>query len=111
MSSCVAAGLPSAWRKGERVQNPKLDEFARIYCTMNAPLDSRQLRAFASLAQTGSFTRTARQLHLSQSAISHSIKALEDEVRCRLLDRVGKTVTLTLAGEQLLGHAQRILTE
>jgi DNA-binding transcriptional LysR family regulator len=78
---------------------------------MNVPLDSRQLRAFVSLAQTGSFTRTARQLHLSQSAISHSIKALEDEVRCRLLDRVGKTVTLTLAGEQLLGHAQRILTE
>ena len=78
---------------------------------MNAPLDSRQLRAFVALAQTGSFTRTARQLHLSQSAISHSIKALEDEVRCRLLDRVGKTVTLTLAGEQLLGHAQRILSE
>jgi DNA-binding transcriptional LysR family regulator len=78
---------------------------------MNAPLDSRQLRAFVALAQTGSFTRTARQLHLSQSAISHSIKALEDEVRCRLLDRVGKTVTLTLAGEQLLGHAQRILAE
>jgi DNA-binding transcriptional LysR family regulator len=78
---------------------------------MNAPLDSRQLRAFVSLAQTGSFTRTGRQLHLSQSAISHSIKALEGEVQCRLLDRVGKTVTLTQAGEQLLGHAQRILTE
>ncbi len=78
---------------------------------MNAPLDSRQVRAFVSLAQTGSFTRTARQLHLSQSAISHSIKALEDEVQCRLLDRLGKSVVLTLAGEQLLGHAQKILSE
>ena len=78
---------------------------------MNALLDSRQLRAFVSLAETGSFTRTGRQLHLSQSAISHSIKALEGEVQCRLLDRVGKTATLTQAGEQLLGHAQRILTE
>src|SRR5690348_8619354 len=78
---------------------------------MNAPLDSRQVRAFVSLAQTGSFTKTARQLHLSQSAISHSIKALEDEVQCRLLDRLGKSVVLTLAGEQLLGHAQRILSE
>jgi DNA-binding transcriptional LysR family regulator len=78
---------------------------------MGPPLDSRQLRAFVSLAQTGSFTKTARHLHLSQSAISHSMKALEDEVQCRLLDRVGKTVTLTLAGEQLLGHAERILTE
>jgi DNA-binding transcriptional LysR family regulator len=76
-----------------------------------APLDSRQLRAFVSLARTGSFTKTARHLHLSQSAISHSIKALEDEVQCRLLDRVGKSVMLTHAGEQLLGHAQRILGE
>src|SRR5215469_1479552 len=78
---------------------------------MNPPLDIRQLRAFVSLAQTGSFTRTARQLHLSQSAISHSIKALETDVQCRLLDRVGRSVMLTPAGEQLLGHAQRILRE
>ena len=78
---------------------------------MSTPLDIRQLRAFVSLAQTGSFTKTARQLHLSQSAISHSIKSLEGEVQCRLLDRVGRSVILTQAGEQLLGHAQRILTE
>jgi DNA-binding transcriptional LysR family regulator len=78
---------------------------------MALPLDSRQLRALVSLAQTGSFTETARQLHLSQSAISHSIKALEEEVRCRLLDRVGKSVRLTLAGEQLLAHAKKILLE
>jgi DNA-binding transcriptional LysR family regulator len=78
---------------------------------MAEPLDSRQLRAFASLARTGSFTRTARELRLSQSAISHSMKALEEEVRCRLLDRMGKTVVLTQAGEQLLAHAERILTE
>jgi DNA-binding transcriptional LysR family regulator len=63
------------------------------------------------LAQTGSFTQTARQLHLSQSAISHSIKALEADVQCRLLDRVGKNATLTQAGEQLLVHAERILAE
>jgi len=78
---------------------------------MKAPLDSRQLRAFVCLAQTGSFTRTGRQLHLSQSAVSHSIKALEADVQCRLLDRMGKSVVLTQAGEQLLVHAQRILTE
>jgi DNA-binding transcriptional LysR family regulator len=77
----------------------------------SAPLDIRQLRAFVSLAHTGSFTKTARQLHLSQSAISHSIKALESEVQCRLLDRVGRSVILTQAGEHLLAHAQRILTE
>lgn len=78
---------------------------------MNAPLDSRQLRAFASLARTASFTQTARELHLTQSAISHSMKALESEVGCRLLDRLGKKVVLTQAGEQLLQHSERILTE
>jgi len=77
--------------------------------SMFDPLDSRQLRAFCLLSQTGSFTETARALNLSQSAISHAIKTLENEVRCRLLDRVGKSVTLTQAGEQLLMHAEKIL--
>lgn len=76
---------------------------------MTAPLDSRQLRAFTILARNGSFTETARSLHLSQSAISHAIRALEEDVRCRLLDRVGKKVILTQAGEQLLTHAGKIL--
>ena len=78
---------------------------------MTPPLDSRQLRAFATLARTTSFTQTARELHLTQSAISHSMKALESDVGCRLLDRLGKKVALTQAGEQLLHHAQKILSE
>ncbi len=78
---------------------------------MTPPLDSRQLRAFATLARTASFTQTARELHLTQSAISHSMKALEGDVGCRLLDRLGKKVALTQAGEQLLHHAQKILGE
>jgi DNA-binding transcriptional LysR family regulator len=77
----------------------------------NQPLDSRQLRAFATLARTGSFTQAARELHLTQSAISHSIKALETDVGCRLLDRLGKRVVLTLAGEQLLHHTGKVLQE
>ena len=78
---------------------------------MSAPLDSRQLRAFRVLARTGSFTQTARELHLTQSGISHSMKALESETGCRLLDRLGKKVVLTQAGEQLLQHAEKILSE
>ena len=78
---------------------------------METPLDSRQLRAFCVLARTGSFTETARELHLTQSGISHSMKALEGDVGCRLLDRLGKKVLLTQAGEQLLQHAQKILQE
>jgi DNA-binding transcriptional LysR family regulator len=78
---------------------------------MSPPLDSRQLRAFRVLARTGSFTQTARELHITQSGISHAMKALERDVGCRILDRVGKKVVLTLAGEQLLHHAKRILSE
>src|SRR5690348_9210353 len=78
---------------------------------MKVPLDSRQLRAFCVLARTGSFTQAARELHLSQSAVSHSIKALENDTGCRLLDRLGKKTALTQAGEQLFEHATRILQE
>ena len=78
---------------------------------MSHPLDSKQLRAFTTLARTGSFTLAARELHLTQSAISHSMKALEQDVACRLLDRMGKKVVLTQAGETLLHHADKILRE
>lgn len=78
---------------------------------MTQPLDTRQIRAFATLARRGSFTMAARELHLSQSAVSHSMKALETDLGCRLFDRMSKKVLLTQAGEQLLQHADKILLE
>ena len=78
---------------------------------MTQPLDTRQLRAFVTLARRGSFTQAARELHLSQSAVSHSMKALETDLGCRLFDRMSKKVLLTQAGEQLLQHADKILLE
>jgi DNA-binding transcriptional LysR family regulator len=78
---------------------------------MMPTLDSRQLLAFATLARRGSFTQTAKDMFLTQSAVSHAIKALEREIGVVLFDRVGKTVRLTQAGEQLLQHAERILRE
>jgi DNA-binding transcriptional LysR family regulator len=98
-----AAGLTRAWDCFHRMH--ELDSL------VHAPLDSRQLVAFSQLARIGSFTGAARVLHLSQSAVSHSIKALEEAVGCRLFDRLGKKVVLTQAGEQLLHHAQKILGE
>jgi LysR family transcriptional regulator, low CO2-responsive transcriptional regulator len=70
------------------------------------PLDSRQLDAFVTLARTGSFTETGRELFLTHSAISHSMRALEDELCCRLLNRLGKRIELTAAGEAFLYYAQ-----
>jgi LysR family transcriptional regulator, low CO2-responsive transcriptional regulator len=78
---------------------------------MSLPIDSKQLRAFVKLAQTGSFTLAAKELHVTQSAISHSMKALEADVGCLLLDRMGKKIVPTQAGEQLLHHAEKILKE
>ena len=78
---------------------------------MKEPLDSRQLRAFVSLSRTGSFTRTGKELFVSQSAISHAMRVLENDVGCRLLDRLGKSVQLTPAGEHFLYHAEKILHE
>lgn len=75
------------------------------------PLDSRQLFAFVTLARTGSFTLTGRELHLSQSAVSHSIRSLESEFGCRLFDRVGKKVRLNPSGEHLLHYAEKILSD
>jgi DNA-binding transcriptional LysR family regulator len=78
---------------------------------MNRPLDSRQLAAFVALARRQSFTLAAKELFLTQSAISHAIKALETEVGSRLVDRAGRRVLLTQAGEQFLRHAEKILRE
>ena len=89
----------------------RFDEFYEPHSFMKGPFDSRQLQAFVILARTGSFTTTAREIFLTQSAVSHSMKALENDAGCRLLDRVGKKVILTQAGEHLLKRAEIVLRE
>ena len=71
-------------------------------------LDSRQLRAFLALARTGSFTAAAKQLHLTQSAISHAIKILEEGLGCMLVSRSARQVGFTRHGRELLHHAEGI---
>lgn len=78
---------------------------------MTTILDSRKLLAFTTLARVGSFTLAARELSLTQSAISHAIKSLEQDLECRLFDRLGRRVTLTPAGQHLLDHAHKIIAE
>jgi DNA-binding transcriptional LysR family regulator len=78
---------------------------------MTPILDSRKLLAFTTLARVGSFTLAAKELHLTQSAVSHAIKSMEDDLEVRLFNRLGRRVTLTAPGEQLLAHAHKILAE
>jgi DNA-binding transcriptional LysR family regulator len=73
--------------------------------------DLRQLRAFVAVADEGSFTLAAKKLFLTQSAISHSMKALEDSLGCRLLERLGKKTVLTEEGEVFLRRCRRVLGE
>lgn len=78
---------------------------------MKSVLDSRQLLAARVLADTGSFTLAGQKLSLTQSAVSHAIKALEEEVECQLFHRSGRGVTVTPAGRHFLQHADTILLQ
>jgi LysR family transcriptional regulator, low CO2-responsive transcriptional regulator len=73
--------------------------------------DLRQLRIFQTLSQTRSFTETAKIMSVTQSAVSHSIKALETTLGVTLFDRNGKRLQLTAEGSTLLLSACEILRE
>jgi DNA-binding transcriptional LysR family regulator len=60
------------------------------------------LIAFLAVARTGSFTRAAQQLGVSQPALSHALKELESRLGLRLLNRTTRSVSTTEAGERLL---------
>ncbi len=69
----------------------------------------RQLRGFAAVAELGSFAAAARHLHITQSALSESIKQLEEALCVRLLDRTTRTVGLTGPGAVFLQEVQMAL--
>jgi LysR family transcriptional regulator, low CO2-responsive transcriptional regulator len=73
--------------------------------------DLRQIRAFVAVAEEGSFTLAARRIFVTQSAVSHALRTLEEQLSCQLLDRSGKRVTVTAEGEMLLKRCRRILSE
>lgn len=72
-------------------------------------LDLTALRSFVAVAEAGGVTRAAGFLNLTQSAVSMQLKRLEDSLDLQLLDRSGRGIALTAAGEQLLGYARRML--
>ncbi len=71
----------------------------------------RQLQAFVQTAELASFTQAAKQVHLTQPALSYLIRKLEDELGVELFARNTRKVILTEAGELFLGHARRILAD
>ncbi len=71
----------------------------------------RQLTAFISVADNGSFTRASEQMHLTQSAVSGLIKELESSLGIVLFDRTTRQLSLSVVGHHLLPQARRILNE
>ena len=71
----------------------------------------QQLRQFIALAQQGSFVRASRALHMTQPALSRSIKSLEDDLGQLLFDRVGRRIELTPFGQRTLDRAQALLDD
>ncbi len=67
----------------------------------------RSLQYLVAIAEHGSYTRAAEVLHVSQPTLSQQIKQLEESLQSPLLDRSGRTVQLTNAGEIYLKHARR----
>ncbi|MFO1497370.1 MAG: LysR family transcriptional regulator [Verrucomicrobiota bacterium] len=65
-------------------------------------MDTRLLRIFSAVAKHGALPPASRELHLTASALSHGLKALESQLGARLFDRVGKRLVLNHAGEQLM---------
>lgn len=72
-------------------------------------MELRHLRYFVTVAEEASFTRAAARLHLAQPGLSAQIRQLERELGHPLLDRGGRTVTLTEVGAAVLPHAHAAL--
>ena len=75
------------------------------------PSDLSALSTFLAVAEERSFTRASKRQGVSPSAVSHSMRALEEEVGVRLLARTTRSVALTDAGERLLASLKPALTE
>ena len=71
-------------------------------------MEIQNLKAFALVAETGSFSLAAEKLHLTQPAVSKRVALLEQQLNSELFDRIGRQIRLTEAGQALLPHAKQI---
>lgn len=72
-------------------------------------MELQQLKTFATIAKTQSFTKASEILDYAQSSLSAQIRLLEDELDTKLFERMGRKVFLTKEGEKFLGYAEKIL--
>jgi len=78
---------------------------------MGIAVDSRRLRVFVEVVRQGGFSRAAKRLHATQPTVSKAVQQLESELRVRLLDRMGRRIALTAAGELVYRRAVTLLAQ
>ena len=71
-------------------------------------IDDSRLRVFLAVAETGSFTRAAEMLGISQPAVSQNIAELENNIGARLFDRSRHSVSLSAKGDLFMLYARKI---
>ena len=81
------------------------------FWSLDMDLQLTHLRTLEAVARHGSFSRAARELRLTQPAVSMQVRQLERDLGLPLLERVGKRTYTTKAGELLLAHAGRAMQE
>ena len=74
-------------------------------------LEIRHLKLVKAVAETGSVTRAGHRLHLTQSALSHQLRDVEEQLGVALFERKNGRMSLTSAGDRLLETARMVLTE
>src|SRR5262245_23923847 len=74
-------------------------------------MDLRKLRHMLVLTEELNFVRAAARLHLTQPALSRSIRALEEELNCQLFDRDPQGVRVTPVGQQVATRARQLLLD
>jgi DNA-binding transcriptional LysR family regulator len=72
-------------------------------------MNLKHLQTFLTLTEIKNFTKTAEYLHYAQSNVTTQIQQLEEELNVRLFERIGKSVTLTSAGLELIPYARKML--
>ena len=72
-------------------------------------MDIHHLKVFASVFKNKSFSKASEELHLTQPTISAHVKSLEEELDCKLFDRLGRTIIPTKEAEILYSHTMEII--
>lgn len=73
-------------------------------------MELRQLKTFCTIVDTGSFTKAAEELGYAQSSITAQIQSLEEELKTKLFERLGRNIVLSQSGKRLLIYARQIIT-